>query len=172
MSFRDYYQFQDANLPCCLSVFHSLLHIPQSIRECGPPPCYWQFPMERFCGVLLPKVKSKRLPYKNLVNNLHTMRLFQIFPHLKNYGDTFKTTTPGIQRDNSVIGPNNRIFQLLGRKTRQGVLAESGISEVLLKQYYRELHIKRNNLIMLPDQARMFIHELQVNTDLIMIIKP
>ena len=29
----------------------------------GPVWCYWAFPVERFCGSLLPAVKSRKHPY-------------------------------------------------------------------------------------------------------------
>src|SRR5688572_22201813 len=50
--------------------FHYLLHVVQSIEDFGPCRGYWQFPMERMCGMLIPLVKSQIHPYANLWNNL------------------------------------------------------------------------------------------------------
>ncbi|KAI0264689.1 hypothetical protein BC834DRAFT_825984, partial [Gloeopeniophorella convolvens] len=40
-----------------------LLHLADNITQMGPVWCYWAFPMERFCGSLLPAVKSRKHPY-------------------------------------------------------------------------------------------------------------
>ena len=50
--------------------FHYLMHVAQSIEDFGPCRGYWQFPMERMCGMLIPLVKSQIHPYANLWNNL------------------------------------------------------------------------------------------------------
>ena len=47
--------------------------------DCGPCWSYWQFPMERLCGLLIPLVHSKLHPYKNLTNNI---LLTERFNHL------------------------------------------------------------------------------------------
>ena len=60
--------------------FHYLLHVAESIEDFGPCRGYWQFPMERMCGMLIPLVKSQIHPYPNLWNNLV---LNERFNHLK-----------------------------------------------------------------------------------------
>ncbi len=40
-----------------------------SIEDFGPCRGYWQFPMERMCGMLILLVKSQIHPYANLWNN-------------------------------------------------------------------------------------------------------
>ena len=52
----------------------------ESIEDFGPYRRYWQFPMERICGMLIPLVKSQIHPYANLWNNLV---LNERFNHLK-----------------------------------------------------------------------------------------
>ena len=59
--------------------FHYLLHVADSIRNTGPCWATWQFPMERVCGMLLPLAKSRLHPYKNIINTVH---LLEIFNHL------------------------------------------------------------------------------------------
>lgn len=56
-----------------LMSFHYLLHITDSIKNCGPCWTSWQYPMERICGMLLPLVHSKLHPYVNLANNIILM---------------------------------------------------------------------------------------------------
>lgn len=62
----EYYQYQDKRLAACKATFHYLLHIAQSIRDCGPPGVFWQFPMERQCGFLGQAVKSRANANRNL----------------------------------------------------------------------------------------------------------
>ncbi len=50
--------------------FHYLLHVSECIMDCGPCWTFWQYPMERLCGLLLPLVHSRLHPYKNLTNNI------------------------------------------------------------------------------------------------------
>jgi hypothetical protein len=50
--------------------FHYLLHVTDSIKNCGPCWTSWQYPMERMCGMLLPLVRSRLHPYVNLANNI------------------------------------------------------------------------------------------------------
>ena len=52
----------------------------ESIEDFGPCRRYWQFPMERICGMLIPLVKSQIHSYANLWNNLV---LNERFNHLK-----------------------------------------------------------------------------------------
>ena len=52
---------------CPLTV-HALLHIAPSMRATGPVWASWEFPTERFCGTLLPAIKSRRFPYASLSN--------------------------------------------------------------------------------------------------------
>src|SRR6266511_3215388 len=49
--------------------FHYLLHVAESIEDFGLCRGYWQFPMKRICGMLIPLVKSQIHPYVNLWNN-------------------------------------------------------------------------------------------------------
>ncbi|PPR00475.1 hypothetical protein CVT26_009682 [Gymnopilus dilepis] len=67
---RLYYQLAPERLSACPVTVHALLHIADSIEECGPVWAYWAFPMERFCGILQPCIKSRRFPFANLDNHV------------------------------------------------------------------------------------------------------
>ncbi|KAF8152539.1 hypothetical protein B0H34DRAFT_617335, partial [Crassisporium funariophilum] len=45
-----------------------LLHIGLGIKSADPVWAYWAFPMERFCGNLLPAIKNHCSPYVNIDN--------------------------------------------------------------------------------------------------------
>ena len=63
---RLYFQYSTDRLAACPVTIHSLLHIADGIEANGPVWAYWAFPMERFCGLLLPCIKSRRFPYANI----------------------------------------------------------------------------------------------------------
>ena len=65
---RLYYQHKAGRLSTCPLTIHALLHIPDSIEYAGPVWTSWAFPMERFCGRLLPAFKSRRHPWPNVDN--------------------------------------------------------------------------------------------------------
>ncbi|CAG8482740.1 24125_t:CDS:2, partial [Gigaspora margarita] len=63
-------------LPAFRITFHYLLHIQACIENCGPCWVYWQFPIERLCGMLQPMIQSNQHPYKNLMNNILLLDYF------------------------------------------------------------------------------------------------
>lgn len=55
------------------------MHISDSVRMMGPVWCYWAFPMECFCGSLLPAIKSRRFPYASIDRQVTELsQLYQI----------------------------------------------------------------------------------------------
>ncbi|CAB5203816.1 unnamed protein product [Rhizophagus irregularis] len=66
-------------LPAFLISFHYLLHVIDSIEDFSPCRGFWQFPMERFCGMLIPLVSSRKLPYVNLFNNVLMQERFKVY---------------------------------------------------------------------------------------------
>ena len=59
-----------------LILFYYLLHIADCIADCSPCWSFWQYPMERLYGILLPLVYSRLYPYKNLTNNVLLLERF------------------------------------------------------------------------------------------------
>src|SRR5579871_4979987 len=54
-----YYRNEQARLPVCTINIHSILHFADWIADFGPACYFWQFPMERFCGIIKPMARSK-----------------------------------------------------------------------------------------------------------------
>lgn len=71
--------------------FHYILHIADSIKKTGPCWSTWQFPMERFCGMLIPLARSRLHPYKNIINNVHNWELLN---HLQYYQSIYTKIFP------------------------------------------------------------------------------
>ena|SRR5437762_4004729 len=46
--------------------FHLLLHLHESISDCGPVWVFWQFPCDRVCGMLKPMVRNRSMANRNL----------------------------------------------------------------------------------------------------------
>ncbi|KAJ7718168.1 hypothetical protein B0H16DRAFT_1797871 [Mycena metata] len=67
---RFYYQYEEPRLSACTLPIHALLHIASDIRNMGPMWCFWAFVMERFCGSLVPAVKSRKHPFASLAHRL------------------------------------------------------------------------------------------------------
>ena len=65
-----YYRYQDRLLPNCLINNHSLLHLADHIYDLGPA-CYWaQWTMERMCGIIKAKARSKSQMNASLINGV------------------------------------------------------------------------------------------------------
>lgn len=77
--------------------FHYILHISESIRNTGPCWATWQFPIERICGMLLPLVRSRLHPYRNLINNIH---IWELLNHLQYYHTIYTNIFPPPQLPN------------------------------------------------------------------------
>jgi hypothetical protein len=65
---RLYYQYTPSRLSACPLTIHALLHVVDGIEAAGPVWTYWAFPTERFCGRLLPEIRSRRHPFSNIDN--------------------------------------------------------------------------------------------------------
>ncbi|KAF5370298.1 hypothetical protein D9758_006954 [Tetrapyrgos nigripes] len=63
-----YIQNNASRLSAAPVTLHGLLHIPDHIEQTGPTWASWAFPIERFCGFLSPKFKSRRYPWANISN--------------------------------------------------------------------------------------------------------
>lgn len=89
-----------------LMSFHYLLHVADSIKNCGPCWTSWQYPMERMCGMLLPLVHSKSHPYVNLANNIIFMEKINYLPYIiPAFNQIFK-------KNNSKIWSQHKVFSL------------------------------------------------------------
>jgi hypothetical protein len=157
----DYYCYKSDRLHFCLSVFHYLLHVPESILSCGPVSGFWQYPMERYCGLLLLLVKSKRMPHQNLVRNMELKRNQHLFSVLY----TYDATDPSVEKDNlhmprsaestTVMVENARVCDRIGYTYTLLVAASRSVKDLpcgiidyqgLLATYYQFSHIVKENL--------------------------
>ena len=90
--YRDYANIDEEDQSNIFLIsFHYLLHVTESIEDFGPCRGYWQFPMERVCGMLIPLVKSQKHPYASLWNNI---LLNERFNHLKYKTDYYDQIFP------------------------------------------------------------------------------
>jgi hypothetical protein len=88
-----YYQQDPRRLPVCTINVHYLVHIPSHVEDCGPGRGYWQFPMERFCGIIKPMARSKSQLSVSLANGV-------IISELLHHARFTRETEP-LRQDNS-----------------------------------------------------------------------
>ncbi|GES86786.1 hypothetical protein GLOIN_2v1812804 [Rhizophagus clarus] len=81
------YGLEGEKLPAYLISFHYLLHIGDCIEDLGPCYEFWQFLMERYCGMLIPLVSSRKLSYVNLFNNVLLQERFKYLQLLPKYDE-------------------------------------------------------------------------------------
>ncbi|KAK0184583.1 hypothetical protein F5146DRAFT_1169568 [Armillaria mellea] len=63
---RIYYQYSPERLSTCTLNVHALLHLADNIEALGPVWAYWAFPMEHFCGLLQPAIRSRCYPFASI----------------------------------------------------------------------------------------------------------
>lgn len=61
-----YIQENPARISIATLPIHYLLHLASSIRQSGPLWCTWAFPMECYCGSLLPAITSRKHPFRSI----------------------------------------------------------------------------------------------------------
>ncbi|KAF7290216.1 hypothetical protein MIND_01335100 [Mycena indigotica] len=77
-----YYQYDPARLSTYTLTIHALLPIPDAILSAGPQWCYSAYPMERYCGRLQPRIRSRTFPWASLDRYvLELAQLSQIGKH-------------------------------------------------------------------------------------------
>src|SRR6266508_6189955 len=67
--------------------FYYLLHVAESIEDFGPYRGYWQFLMERVCGMLILLVKSQKHLYASLWNNILLNKRFNYLKYKTEFYD-------------------------------------------------------------------------------------
>jgi hypothetical protein len=65
-----FYQQQWERLRVCLPTMHQLLHMYESLTAIGPSYIYWQWPMERLCGMITQTAKSRSAANQNIANSM------------------------------------------------------------------------------------------------------
>jgi len=94
-----YYQYDELRISACLPTFHLLLHLHESISDCGPAWMFWQFPCERMCGMLKPMVKNRSKANRNLSLGILYQEQFNHLPFA-----TPSWTIPSVRRN--LASPN------------------------------------------------------------------
>jgi hypothetical protein len=87
---RLYYRYQLDRLRACLPTIHLLLHLADSILDCGPAWNFWQFPCERLCGMLKPMVHSRVSASRNLSLGILYLEQYKYLPFATGYVKSIK----------------------------------------------------------------------------------
>ena len=124
--------------------FYYLLHISDSINDCGPCWVFWQYPIERLCGMLLPLVHSKLYPYQNLTNNITLMEKFNHLNFILS-PQKISNTTLNIHSKNKFFTMDNEVAELY----TPSVNYKLKVHELkALKHFYSQLlNVKKKNIL-------------------------
>lgn len=140
-------------------MFHGLLHIVRSVRDCGPPFVFWQYPMERFCGICLPFIKSKRNPYQNLVNNISRRRQLKLIQHIPKINEILASSA-SIPKQKYIQTIGNITLQLPSTQSNSPVpISENDRRYLIL--FYKFLIIKSQNRIVTQSEGSIIDAELK-----------
>lgn len=119
--------------------FHYLLHVADCIADCGPCWTFWQYPMERLCGMLLPLVHNRNSPYSNLTNNVHLLEVFNHLPFIPLLSHKYLNKFSVIPKSY----PSSKVFTLDDKNEELYWPSEAyniNSSEIkILKHFYSEL---------------------------------
>jgi hypothetical protein len=131
LTYREYYCGIKENISAMKLCFHYLLHVSDSIKNTGPCWATWQFPMERVCGMLLPLAKSRLHPYKNIINNVYLMELFNYLPYYQEiYQQIFLPKPPPKQYAQHLIYTNEYYFEEFYFPTKKHILLQNQLKKI------------------------------------------
>lgn len=129
---RIYYRYEPGRASACPLTIHALLHIADSIKAMGPVWATWAFPMERYCGSLLPGIRNRRYPYasinKFMIERAHLTQIKLLYDL---HQDLSLEKPPG----NSEVKFSPCEYQLNLSSIRLGVLTSG--SQIHSPPYYR-----------------------------------
>lgn len=123
---RLYLQEDLSRLPICTLPIHYLLHIANGIRKSGPVWCSWAFPMERFCGSLLPAVTSRKHPYRSIDRRITELAQLCQIKNLYDLHDTLDLRSHNTieQSGKHIDGCGSLIFDTLLSFSSSNLLAQ------------------------------------------------
>ncbi|EPS95762.1 hypothetical protein FOMPIDRAFT_65211, partial [Fomitopsis schrenkii] len=116
-------------LSTCSLPIHGLLHVADSIGAAGPVWASWAFPMEHYCGMLKPAIRSRRFPFATLAHYvLDTARLSQV-KLIYNAGEALSLRAP--HKDSATVFPGYSMCALLP-PFRRGEALESSLCDKII----------------------------------------
>lgn len=82
-----FYRYDWERLGACRPVFHQLRHVAEAIRWAGPMYVYWQYPMERLCGMIKFQIKSRQKTNVNIANVQMMVEQTNLLPFVLDHVD-------------------------------------------------------------------------------------
>ena len=87
--------YDAANNPqACVAMIHLVVHVHQSVVDCGPAFVFWQFPTERLLGLLQPYAQSTKNPTSNLIKNTLWIQYFMLLKQITSHFRTHDLAAP------------------------------------------------------------------------------
>ncbi|CAG8662147.1 25383_t:CDS:2, partial [Gigaspora rosea] len=127
----------------------------ERIHKNGPCWATWQFPIECVCGMLFPLARSRLYPYKNIINNIYMIELFN---HLKFYKQINQSIFLPVQE---AVNSNQINFSAEGYEEQfLGPIAQYILSKAELKKlknhYITNYNVTSNQLQSFTFQVQKF----------------
>ncbi|EPS96540.1 hypothetical protein FOMPIDRAFT_1150831 [Fomitopsis schrenkii] len=126
-----YYQHKAEYLSMCPLTVHALLHVVPSMRATGPVWASWEFPMERFCGTLLPAVKSRRFPYASLSNYATELAQMKQISLIYNLEDVLSLRTRAPQEEITQYANHGYLKAILLAPKRMGSITTQRRNQII-----------------------------------------
>ena len=133
-----------------------------SVQDCGPPFVFWQYPMEWFCGICLPFIKSKRNPYSNLVNNMFRKNHLNLLQYVPNVSLSKQDSVQDVDinaEDRFKFESETHTVYLKSPKSKKPQVIPLVDQRVLI-QYYIFLSIVEKNAIVLQIEFKKMEKEM------------
>jgi hypothetical protein len=138
-----YYRNEPARLPVCTINIHSILHFADWITDCGPACYFWQFPMERFCGIIKPMARSKSKLDTSVANGVVMAEHLNHLPFAHS-----RFAKPGVMERQDISYPrlaNPISFETTSQQFMS--LVEVRSSQIESLQPYKRCHLGRHTTI-------------------------
>ena len=111
------YQWKKSQLAACTYTMHALSHVAQCMAWLGPLSNIWQFPLERFCGLLVSRCKSRAFASANIHQVLMVRLGLQAMMKTKNSGIHLRNSSISSPTD-ILHYPAQDLFFLTPKKTK------------------------------------------------------
>lgn len=138
------YRYEYARLNACLPVFHQIRHIPEAIRWSGPLFVSWQFPIERLCGMIVYKIKSRSNANQNIVNVQTVIEQTNLLPFVL---ENVSSSERAFDRDGQLL--LERVFE---RALRMSKRHEEFIQQAHRGEDWMRLLLEEENGDLVPEE--------------------
>lgn len=116
------YRYDYERLGACRPILHQLRHGAEAIRWAGPMFVYWQFPMERFCGMVKFQIKSRTSANVNIANVQRMVEQTNLLPFVLDNVKPFSGSKKSCYDENGCLLLEKLLYAALKKKQKAPLL--------------------------------------------------